>query len=86
MHAQLAPVISERTGVGVRRYPLGSGGGSPDWLEAITRQHADERSALGLIAPVDYTEFRIKDAAEWASFVFLLANDLQQIRVAAGLV
>jgi hypothetical protein len=82
-HATLAETIARTTGVAVKKYPLGTPGG-PDWLDALTKQHASERAALGLPGPTDFSSFDLKDAAEWASFTFLLSSDLQAIRDAAG--
>jgi len=84
-HAALAETISRTTGVAVKKYPLGNGRGEPDWLDALTKQHADEAAALGLIGPPSFGDFNLKDASEFASFTFLLANDLQRLRIAAGL-
>lgn len=69
----------------MKKYPLGNGRGEPQWLDALTKQHADEARALGLIAPPDFSDFNLRDPSEWASFTFLLANDLQRLRSAAGL-
>ena len=83
-HGVLAETISRTTTVEVKRYPLGTGIGTPDWLDALTKQHASERFALGLIAPASFSDFNLKDASEFASFVFILSQDLDQIRIAAG--
>ena len=85
-HSALAETIARTTAVAVKKYPLGDPrGGSRDWLDALTKQHQSEASALGLIGPPDFTDFNLRDPSEFASFTFLLANDLQRLRIAAGL-
>lgn len=83
-HAVLADAIARLTQTPVRKYPLGNGRGEKEWLTALTRQHADEAQALGLPGPPDFTDFSLGDPSEWASFWFIVANDLQRIRIAAG--
>lgn len=84
-HRALAETIARTTGVAVRAYPLGNGLGEQDWLDALTRQHADEAAALGIAGPPSFGDFSLRDPSEWASFTFLLSNDLQRLRIAAGL-
>src|SRR5947209_4020447 len=78
-HAALAASIARTTGGAVRKYPLGNGRGDPDWLDALTKQHAAEADALGLIGPPSFGDFNLRHAGEFASFTFLLANDLQRL-------
>jgi hypothetical protein len=84
-HAALAETIARKTGVAVVKYPLGSGIGSPAYLDALTKQHAAEANALGLVGPPSFSEFNLRDPSEFASFTFLLGNDLERLRIAAGL-
>jgi hypothetical protein len=85
-HAALAQTIARTTGVAVTLYPLGDGKiGDPFYLDALTKQHASEANALGLIGPPSFSEFDLRDPSEFASFTFLLGNDLERLRKAAGL-
>lgn len=84
-HQALCETISRNFAVAVVKYPLGSGRGEPEWLDALTKQHAAESNAMGLAGPPSFSEFDLKDGAEWASFTFLVANDLERLRRAAGL-
>lgn len=84
-HQALCETISRNFGVPVVKYPLGSGRGEPEWLDALTKQHAAEANAMSLAGPPSFSEFDLKDPAEFASFTFLLANDLERLRRVAGL-
>ena len=84
-HQALAEQIQRTTGVAVRLFPLGNGRGEPTWLDALTRQHRDEAVALGIAAPPDFTEFDVSDPAEFASLTWTVAQDLERLRLAAGL-
>lgn len=83
-HAVLAQTISETFGISVIKLPLGDGRADAAWLDALTRQFASECQALALDGPASYSEFDLKDPGEFASFTFQLSNDLQRVRVAAG--
>ena len=85
-HRVLAETISRTTQQAVKMYPLGAGRGEPAWLDALTKQSADERRVLGLAPPPDYSVFDLRDPSEWASFCFILSGDLQAVRIAAGVV
>ncbi len=85
-HQVLTDTISRTLRVAVLRLPLGDGDGGPAWLDALTRQHVAECQALAIDLPTPFTEYNLADAAEFASFTFQLANDLQRIRIAAGVV
>lgn len=86
MHQTFAETIARNTGRAVKNLPLGSGYPGREWLDALTKQSASERLALGMAPPTDFTEFDVHDPAEWASFVFLLGNDLEEIRATVGVV
>ena len=86
MHAALIPAIIAQTGVMVRRYPIDAGAQQADLLQTIQQQHNSECLALGIEPPPDIQSFDLKDPTEWASFTFILANDLARIKASAGIV
>ena len=86
-HAALAETIARTTGVSVKLLAIGDGKiGDPLYLDALTKQHASEAAALGLIGPPSFSDFQLTDPSEFASFTFSLAQDLQRLRVASGLI
>src|SRR5258707_13170974 len=84
-HQALCEPISRNFAVAVVKYPLGSGRGENEWLDALTKQHAAEANAMGLAGPPSFSEFDLKDPSEFASFTFLVANYLHPLRRAPGL-
>lgn len=86
VHQALAAAIQRQTGVAVRLVPLGNGRGEYEWLDALTHQHRDEARALGIAAPPDFTEFSVRDPAEFASLTWTVSEDLERLRLGAGLV
>ena len=86
IHANLAEVISRAQQVEVKKLPLGASRIDSYWLKALTEQHTAERLALGLAPASDFTDFDVNDPGEFASLTFVVASDLEQIRLAAGVV
>jgi hypothetical protein len=85
-HAALAQTIARNTGTGVKLLPIGNAnGGDAAWLDALTKQTQSETDALGIAGPGSYSEFDLRDPSEFASFTFIVAEDLERIRKAAGL-
>lgn len=85
-HAVLADTISRALQVEVAKFPLGVSYPSKPYLETLTQQHNAERAALGLAPATDMSDFDVNDPGEWASLTFVVANDLEQIRLAAGVI
>ena len=86
IHQDLAETISRQTASAVKLYPLGTAYGDSPWLFALEQQHADEARALGIAPPPSFADFELSNEAEWASFTFLVSQDLERIRLAAGVV
>lgn len=79
----LAPAIFDLTGITIRLYPIGDGGGS-DWLQAVQQQYLAGSDALGLNPPPDLSSYDLSKEEEYASWTFLLAQTAQSLRIAAG--
>lgn len=86
MHQQIAETVSALTQVAVRLYPLGNGRGEKPWLQSLTQQMQAECSALAIQQPPDFSDFDLHDEAEFYSWTFLLGNETDRIRQAAGII
>jgi hypothetical protein len=84
MHAALVPSIFAATGIVPRRFPIDAGAALPDLLQAIQAQHVSECQALGISPPPDLQSFDLQNPTDFASWTFLLGNDLTRIKAAAG--
>jgi hypothetical protein len=80
----LAPAIFDLTGLTVRLYPIGDGGGG-QWLQAVQAQYVAGAAALGAEPPPDLSSYDLSNAEDFASWTFLLAQSAQRLRIAAGL-
>ena len=83
-HRVLANVVAAQ-GHPYRRYPLGDGRGTPNWLWAVQQTHVNAAAALGIAPPPDLASFDLSQPEDHASFFFLVANDLKRLRNQAGL-
>lgn len=86
VHMALAQSIAQTTGRAVRLLPLGNGRGEPEWLAALTEQHTGEAHALGIATGPDFSEYDLNDPAAFASFTWVLGQDLTRLKRAAGIV
>jgi hypothetical protein len=85
-HTVLADTIGRQTGRAVVLYPLGDGRGEREWLQALEQQHAAEARALGIAPPPSLSDFNLGDPTEWASFWWIMSEDLERLRLASGIV
>ena len=83
-HRALVDRIFATTSQTIRLGNLGDGGGAP-WLLALQRQHEAEAAALGLDSPPSFVDYDLRNAEDFASFMFLLSEDLVRLRQASGL-
>ena len=68
------------------RAPIDAGQPQADLLSAVHNQHVSLARALGIDPPPDLQSFDLSDANDFASWTFLLADDLTRLRDAAGVV
>jgi hypothetical protein len=73
-----------QTGLTFRTYPLGTPGG-PEWLDAVQKTFNGASAALGLPPPPDLQSYSLDQPADFASWVFILGQTSQSLRIAAGL-
>jgi hypothetical protein len=67
-------------------YPLGDGTpGDRNWLFALQQQLNALCRGLLIEQPTDLSDFNLRDESEFYSFTFLLGNELERIKIAAGL-
>ena len=85
MHRAIAQSAFGLTGTAYRVLPLGDGRGEASWLQALQQQHEAAALALGLQAPADLSSYDLTEPEQWASFTWILAQDLRRLRDAAGL-
>lgn len=84
-HQAIAETISRTLGVAVRLMPLGGADiTSESFLFALQAQFADECRALFITPPADMQSFDLDDEAEFASWTFLVAEELSRVKSAAG--
>ena len=62
-HRVLANVVAAQ-GHPYRRYPLGDGRGTPDWLWAVQQTHVNAAAALGIAPPPDLASFDFAHVAQ----------------------
>jgi hypothetical protein len=85
-HQNLAEAITRLSGQAVPMYPLGDGTPTdPNWRFALQQQMNGECQALIITQPTNLEDFDLSDEAEFYSFTFLLGNEMERIRIAAGL-
>lgn len=78
------PATILKTGKTPKRIPIDAQMPPWDLLQAIQSQHTSLALALGLAPPVDLQSFDLKDASQFSSWTWLLSNDLQRLKLAAG--
>ncbi len=86
MHNALIQSTVTLTGIPPTRYALDPAAPQADLLQAIQAQHASLAESLGIAQPSDLQSFDLTDATDFASWTFLLADDLTRLRDAAGIV
>lgn len=84
LHNALIPAIAALTGAAVKRMPIDANADAADLLQSIQAQHAAEAVALGIAAPPDLESFDLEDPADFASWTFVISNDLTRLKAAAG--
>ncbi len=84
-HQVLAQSIFAKNGKMYRIYPLGDGGGQ-EWHLAHQDEHIGAANALGLAAPPDFSSYNLSDPTEFASWVWLHAEEHIRLRTPAGIV
>lgn len=82
-HRAVAEQVRRTTGIGYRVYPIGDGYGSA-WLDAVQQTYTNAAAALGLSPPGDLRSYDLSRAEDFASWTFLLSNEAERIRQAAG--
>ena len=84
-HQNIAEAASRISQEAVPLYPLGDGRpGDKNWLFALQQQMNAECKALIITQPTDLSDFNLNDESEFYSFTFLLGNEMERIRLAAG--
>lgn len=83
-HQDFAETITRNTGNGVPVYPFASAKDT-DLLFALQQQLVAECRALFIAQPTDLSDFNLREESEFYSFTFLLGNEMERIRIAAGL-
>lgn len=85
-HQAIAEAIERQTQEPVTVYPLGDGRpGDKSWTFALQQALNAECRALAIAQPSDLSDFNLNDEAEFYSFTFLLGNEMERIRIAAGI-
>lgn len=84
MHRAIAQAAFGLTGTAYRILPLGDGRGDASWLQALQAQHEAAAQALSLTPPADLSSYDLREADQWASFTWVLSQDLIRLRDAAG--
>lgn len=84
-HRGLAHAVFLLNGKNYRILPLGDGSGGPEWLQAVQSQHAEAAKALALAPPPDLQSYSLRDKSDFASFCWILSQDLERLRKAAGI-
>ena len=84
-HQVLAETVFRVTGTRYPKFPLGDGGGAL-WLRADSREHISAAAALGLVGPPALEGYDLRNPEDFASFMFLHAQDLRRLGRAAGIV
>lgn len=86
MHTQwIIPAIIAQTGKIPERFPFDADSDPEETLEAIQSQHASEAAALGIAPPPDLATYDLREASDWASWTFLVSQDLTRLRLAVGI-
>jgi len=84
MHRAIAQAAFGLTGTAYRILPLGDGRGDAAWLQALQAQHEAAAQALSLTPPADLSSYDLREADHFASFTWVLSQDLIRLRDAAG--
>jgi hypothetical protein len=80
----LIPAIQGITGNSFKTYPLGGGGGA-DWLSAVQQTYQNAALALGVSPPPDLQSYDLGQASDFASWTFIISQELRRLSLAAGL-
>lgn len=84
LYNAIIPATILKTGKVPKRIPIDASQPPWDLLQGIQSQHTSLALALGLAAPPDLQSFDLKDASQFASWTFLVGNDLARLKLAAG--
>jgi hypothetical protein len=76
--------IASITGVSVRLYPIGHGGGSA-WLNAVQKTYESACNALGIAPPADLESYQLSDPGDFASWCFTISQESRRLALASGL-
>ena len=57
-----------------------------DYLNSLQQTLGNACTALGITQPQDISSFDLRDSSEWASFTWVLSQELRRISTAAGIV
>ena len=57
-----------------------------DYLNSLQQTLGNACTALGIAQPQDISSFDLRDSSEWASFTWVLSQELRRISTAAGIV
>src|SRR5438128_2540970 len=57
-----------------------------DYLQSLQQTLGNAATALGIAQPQDLSSYDLRDSSEWASFTWVLSQELRRISTAAGIV
>ncbi len=84
-HRALADTVFRTTGKQYAVLPIGDGRGEQEWMRAVQQTHQNASLALGIASPPDLTSFDLSKEADHTAWFFALSNDLERLRLSAGL-
>jgi hypothetical protein len=86
IHDGLIEAVSNLTQTSPAKYVLDANSPMDETLETIQSQSQALSRALGIDDPPDLQTFNLRDQSEWVSWTFVVAQDLNRIKIAAGVV
>lgn len=81
----LGDAIHALTGVSTYTPPIGAGIGSPAWLLSVQQMVQSACAALQIAPPPDLASFDLRAQDDFTSWVYVMSQQGERLRLAAGL-